>query len=154
MVMSRKVENGYLMIDLEELLDGFTSQDKCELAERLACYDEVIERVAQQIITGWTDAGSHGYNDCNEPEPKCPLGKATRAVALGAGGVAARQVEGLASTMRRQYAYHDQIKQWAWTMYHTMVAANRERRECPPPPECPSAYNADADAFVVVANNK
>lgn len=150
--MLSKVENGNLTIDVHELLAGLFVEEKQVLAEALAISDDVIERVGQQIVTGWTEAGSHGFNDSDAADPTYPLGKAIRAVALGSGGVAARQVEDLSSTMRRQHAYHDQMQRWAWTMYHAMQDARRDGRACPCPPECPSAYDATGDAFIVVAN--
>ena len=149
--MAIKIDNGKLIVDVVELLDGLTADEKMELADTLAITDHVIEHVTQQIITGWTDAGTHGCNDSDDAEPMYPLGKAIRAIALGAGGVAAQQVKDLVAAMRRQHAYHAQVRKWAWQMWHAMNDARRDGAGCPEPPEPPNPYNVAPDAFIVVA---
>jgi hypothetical protein len=148
--MLAKLENGKLLISMSELLEGFTTEQKREVADFLACESDIIADVASQILTGWTEASSHGFNDSDKLEPERPLGKAIRAVAEGAGTVASEQVRTLARAMARQYAYQDNVQRWAWQMYHAMQDANRDGMVCPRPPMCPSAYNTDADAWVVV----
>jgi hypothetical protein len=151
--MAIKIENGKLIADVTDLLDGLTADEKMEIADTLAITDHVIQYVAQQIVTGWTGAGSHGCNDSNDAEPISPLGKAIRAIAIGAGSVAAEQVKDLSAAMLRQHAYHDQMQRWAWQMWHAMNDARRDRIACPTPPEPPNALDTTPDAFIVVAND-
>lgn len=64
----------------------------------LACEDDIIEDVTDQIIKGWTEEGSHGYKHSGDADPSTALDKAVRAVALGAGEVAVREIRQLADT--------------------------------------------------------
>lgn len=57
--MKVKLEGGELHIDLYEALRYLSVEEKRQVADTLACQDDVIELVAQQIITGWTEFDSH-----------------------------------------------------------------------------------------------
>lgn len=146
------IDRGTLTIDIAELLDGLTDEDRLALADSLSVMDSVIEYVAQQIVDGWTEAGSHGMRGCGNAEPTTPLDKAIRTVALGASEVAAKDINDLVATLKRRQAYHEQVDKWAWRMWHMMNDARRDGYGCPQPPSHPHGYLSDADAYIVVRN--
>jgi len=148
--MTVTIEHGQMTLDVAELLRELTPAEKRELATDLAIVDDVIADVARQIIDGYTTDGSHGWDDSEAADPHSPLGQAIREVALWSDSVAARQVAALTASMRRQHAYHEATKEWAWTMYHTMADAHRDVIRCPLPPASPSAYDTRPDAYIVV----
>ena len=148
--MKVTLENGHLSINVLALLESLTTEEKRGFVDSLACENDIIEDVAAQIIKGWTEMGSHGYKHGGDADPTTPLDKAIRAVALAADSVAAKEVDSLATAMRRQHAYHVQIDQWAWKMYHMMNEAHNNSQRCPDSPPCPSSYDATPDEWVVV----
>jgi hypothetical protein len=142
--MKLEIKDGKLNIDVLELLENLTPEDRGEVAESLCIVDDVILRVADQIIKGWTEAGSHGSNDSHNPVPLCALGKAVRAVALASGDIAAKQINDLVETLVRREAYHELESKWAWEMHGMLMR--------PPPP--PDAYDTSKDEYEVVKKAK
>ena len=143
--MKATVDHGSINISIVSLLEELTPEERFELADALACDDAVFRNVADQIINGWTEMGSHGGKMGGQAEPHTPLDKAIRAVAIGSGAVAKKEIEDMTTTMRRQHAWHEQTSKWAYEMYHAMIDAGLR------PSEHPSAYDANPDAYVVVA---
>ena len=148
--MKVEILDGKLAVDLYDVLAGLSTDDKLALAERLGCEDDVIKAVADQIMDGWTEHGSHAADDSNDSDPHYPLGKARRELALRANEVAARQVQTMADTLRRHHAYHKQRDEWAWRMYHRLVDLNRSGVINGYPESPPSAFDAETDAWKVV----
>jgi hypothetical protein len=58
--MKAKITKEGLCIDISELLDNIAPEDKKELFKHIACDDQVIRDVADQILDGWTEDGWHG----------------------------------------------------------------------------------------------
>ena len=143
-MLAKLNDNGKIEIDVGELLDGLTTEQKRELATALAVQDDIIAEVAAQIMEGWTSDGSHAARDEDKADPHYPLGKAIRAVALRSGDVAKRQIESLCRSMRHAEAYHATIYEWAWKMYHAMNDANMR------PPEKADISTVDDGEYAVV----
>lgn len=96
-------ESGVFSFDFAALLDQLNPNDKRALADHLACEDAIIDDVAAQIISGWTEAGSHGSKYATaEPEPTTGLAKAWRDVAKASGDVARKQIESLEDALQRK----------------------------------------------------
>ena len=148
--MSVKVEKGLLKIDIAEMFDGMTMEDKRKLADSLSIYDDIIEDVVSQVIDGWTELGSHGAEDCEKAEPYYPLGKAIRRIALGADAVAAKQVDALVQSLKWQEAHRKRTEEWAWQMYHSMNNAHSNGSACPLPPAWPEARDTNQEEYIVV----
>lgn len=148
--MKAKIENGCVKFDVAAMLDEMSTEEKRHLADSLSIQDDIIEDVVSQVLEGWTELSSHGANDCDKAEPTYPLGKAIRRVALGAGGVAARQVEQIVRSMKWHEAYRQNTEEWAWKMYHMMNDANRDGRTCPPAPSWPLANEENPEEYIVV----
>lgn len=152
--MDVKLERGKLAVDVFELLKALTDEERLELADSLSVMDNVIEYVAQQIVDGLTDAGSYGARGFGDADPRTPLDKAIRFVALGSSEVAKREVVGLSSTLRRRQAHHDQVNDWAWKMWHMINDARRDGCRYPQPPDHPRDYDHTGDAYLVLLNEE
>jgi hypothetical protein len=139
-----ELKDGCLSVNLAELLDYMTPDEKRDLAESLSLQDSIIENVASQIITGWTEASSHAANDSNAADPHYPLGKAIRQVAMKASEVAAEQIESLARSLRWQKAYADATHEWAFEMYHMMHTAGLK------PPNLPGVNETNPHEYIVI----
>ena len=53
--MSIKLEHGMLHLPIEPILEALTTEEKRSLADTLACMDDIIKDVADQITEGWTE---------------------------------------------------------------------------------------------------
>lgn len=96
-----------ITIDLGWLLGAMTDEQKREIADSLACEDSIIEDVAAQLITGWTEAASHGATSYDASAPSTPLSIARRKVALAAGDVAATEIAELVRQLKWQKQLSD-----------------------------------------------
>lgn len=94
-------KDGSLNINLQDVLEVMTHEDKLALAESLAIESSIIEFVAQQIIDGWTKNGDHGYRGWSA-EPYTALDKAIREVANKSGDVAKKEIESLSRLVKSQ----------------------------------------------------
>jgi hypothetical protein len=139
-----EIKDGRLSVNLAELLDHMTPDEKRDLAEPLSLQDSIIENVASQIITGWTEANSHAANDSGDADPHYPLGKAIRQVAMKASEVAATQIESLARSLRWEKAHADATKEWAFNLYHLMHNAGLN------PPYWPDANETNPHEYIVI----
>jgi hypothetical protein len=95
-----KLENGCLLLPIDPILEGLTLDERRSLADSLACMDDVIKDVADQITEGWTDAASHGAISWNAyADPSTGLDYAKRKVARLAGKVALEEIAKLEKTV-------------------------------------------------------
>jgi hypothetical protein len=99
--MNAKLNQGKLTIDISDLLDSLSPEDKIELIETLACQDAIIKHVADQILTGWTEncySGGTGYSI----EGHTPLDSARKRVIELAPEVARQEIERLKRYAKNQ----------------------------------------------------
>jgi len=92
--MNAKLNKGQLTIDISNLLDSLSPEDKIELIETLACQDTIIKHVADQILTGWTEncySGGTSY----AVEGHAPLDLARKRVIELAPEVARQEIDRL-----------------------------------------------------------
>jgi len=148
--MKATIENGCVKLDIAAMLDEMSTEEKRLVADSLSIQDDIIEDVVSQVLEGWTELSSHAAQDCDAAEPTYALGKAIRRIALGADGVAKRQVEEIVRSLKWHEAYRRRTEEWAWKMYHTMNDANRDGRTCPSAPSWPSANDANSEEYIVV----
>ena len=97
--MQLKINEGKITIDAYELIDAFTGEEKLKLIECLACQDEVVKHVADQIIDGWTENGWHAGRGYSET-PFTELDKARRFVAEHSGELASKEIKRLESLVK------------------------------------------------------
>jgi hypothetical protein len=129
--MNAKLNKGQLTIDISELLDSLSDEDKIELIETLACQDAIIKHVADQILTGWTEncySGGTSY----AVEGHAPLDLARKRVIELAPEVAREEIERLKRFAKNQEEdakkymdkyfklYHD----WPRDSFHLMPKFN------------------------------
>lgn len=113
MKLTVKLQGGELLVNVADLLGSFTGEERDQLIEQLACEDAIIERVAEQLVTGWTEAGNHGYKSGGHT-PSTPLDKAIRRVAEAAGEVAVKEISRLASVAKN--AEESRAQAWRESM--------------------------------------
>lgn len=66
--LSSSYLDGEIRIDAADLLLLLSTDDKRALAQRLACEDDVIVAVVDQLVTGWTEDASHGWTEVLEAQ--------------------------------------------------------------------------------------
>lgn len=118
--MKAELKAGKLTLDLCEVLENMSGDELMALIDSVSCMDHVIENVAAQIITGWTEMGSHG-GKCYQGVPFTPLDKASRAIAEASGEIAKDEIKKLVDECERQRKSMEQ----AWAQYHEL----RSRRD-------------------------
>jgi hypothetical protein len=103
--MSVHYKNGKIEFDLHDVLSRVSLEQKLELIESLACDDQIITHVAQQIISEWTESGYKGASSIDPPpNPFYGLDWAWREVAKRSGEVAEREIERLEECIARNIA--------------------------------------------------
>ena len=97
--MKIEIKEGKISIDAYEFIDTFTSEEKLKLVECLACQDEIVKHVADQIIYGWTGNSWHASRGFSGT-PFTELDKAIRFVAEHSGELASREIKRLESLVK------------------------------------------------------
>ena len=106
--MNVSYENGYLKVDIYDLCTGLPKEDKLKLVESLACDDDLIRHVSDQIVEGMTENGYYGSSYCTpSPEPYLALDAARRKVAKGSSEVAKKEIEKLEKELKRVNENYD-----------------------------------------------
>jgi len=91
-----KLIDGKIVFDIHDALEQLIPKHKAELVETLACDDDIIKFVTQQVIDGWTDSGFHGSTFCSaQPAPTRGLDWARREIAKASGDIAKQEIESL-----------------------------------------------------------
>lgn len=116
------IEKGQIAFDLFDLLGEIAKEQRENLIDLLACRDEVINEVANQIIEGWTTAGSHG-STCfgGNPDAAHGIDGARMRIAKASGDIAAREIERLADQLKRTEARINE----GWNAYHELLESKR-----------------------------
>lgn len=88
--------DGSIVLDLhQEVLEPIMrGEHRAAVLESVACNEDVIRHVADQILDGWTENGNCGMTHV-AADPQCALSQARRSIALGANEVAAREIREL-----------------------------------------------------------
>lgn len=98
--MNAKLVAGKIEIDVYELLDSFSDEERQKIVEHLSCFEEIIAHVGAQIIDGWTENGFWGAKGCG-PAPYTALDKMRRKVAESAGDIAKQHIQLLQDMVER-----------------------------------------------------
>lgn len=91
--------------DPNELIEGMGGDEKVDFLQSLACHDEVIEYVMQQVFEGCTENGSHGSLSCSWNGGSPLQSFKAKLIDLGADEVAKRRIKMLERNAERQDAY-------------------------------------------------
>lgn len=116
--MNITIERGRLSLDLYDLLGELTDEQRKDVIDMLACRDEVINEVANQIIDGWTTAGSHGPTGWGgNPDAIWGIDGARMRIAKASSDIAAREIKQLAEEIERAKA----SERKGWDAYHELL---------------------------------
>jgi len=85
------IKKGEICVDASDLIDSLDDDGRIDIISILACHDQIIESVAQQIVEGWDECGNHGYTTYS-PTPSIALDKAKRYLAESASEVAKEEI--------------------------------------------------------------
>lgn len=95
-VIGRNIE-----IDVYELVESLSAEERLAFADALAVRDDVVKYVAQQIVGDWTDLNSQAGRNCvADSEPRNGLDWACREVAKRAGEVATDEIKRLEAALK------------------------------------------------------
>jgi hypothetical protein len=99
--MNTRYKEGKIEFDLHDLFQDVSAETKMELVESLACDDQIIKHVSDQIITRWTENCCSGGSLCTaSAEPRFGLDWAWREVAKRSGEVAEREIKRLEDAIK------------------------------------------------------
>lgn len=99
--MNARYKEGKIEFDLHDLLQDVSIETKLEMLESLACDDQIIKHVADQIITKWTENCCSGGAACIAgAEPRFGLDWAWREVAKRSDEVAEREIKRLEDAIK------------------------------------------------------
>ena len=99
--MNITYDKGYLKIDIYDVCSSLSKEDKLKLIESLACDDDLIKHVTDQIIEGMTENGYYGSSYCTpSPEPYLALEAAKRRIAKSSSEVAKKEIERLEKELK------------------------------------------------------
>ena len=117
-----KVEylDGKICVDIGAILDALTLEEKQEIIEALACQDDIIKHVADQIIEGYTERSFHGCTGGGE-DFSTPLDNARYQVAMRSGESARYVIERLRSAAVFEHSVCDQYQDWAIRLQNILL---------------------------------
>lgn len=117
-----RIENGTVHISIAEILEALTDDEKVSLVDSLACEDVVIRGVADQLLGGCTELGSHGYRSGvgSATRPLNALDVARRRIAEGSSEIVKQEIEALKSAILMER----DLGRKGWEAYHELL---RER---------------------------
>lgn len=99
--MKIEVFKGKISINISELFELCDLESKIQIAEDLACNDEIVKYVAQQILDGWTENGnSSGYSVTASPNPVFGLDWARREISKRSAEIAEEEIQKLEEALR------------------------------------------------------
>lgn len=112
--MRAKLIDGQLAVNVYDLIEQLSDDDKVHIIETLSCDEKIIENVAAQIVDGWTEAGYHSGITFG-PLPNTALDKARRLVAKSAPDLQGKAIKRLeeiavAAEKSRDEAFTAQLK--------------------------------------------
>ena len=108
-------KDGKLEFELHDLLQGAKYDTKIELIESLACDDDIIEHVVDQILDGWTENCYCGASAYEQTEiPRYGLDIARREISKRSGEIAKQTIEKLEKTIASQKKELDEYRQKEW----------------------------------------
>lgn len=112
--MKAEIVDHNVCISLPNLLDSLTPEAKRSFIDYLSCEEEIIKDVSDQLLDGWTEAGSHGAKDFfNGVEPRTALDKARRELALRAGETAKDEIKDLIYLLEQSEQRLALTEKWA-----------------------------------------
>ena len=115
--MKATLDKDNILINIFDLLKTMEGTNKIELIDALACEDEVIKYVADQIIYGSTELGSHG-SEYFGGDTLSPLQEAKRAISISANDIANREIRGLEFSLKMAKMHQNEYMNKYFELYH------------------------------------
>lgn len=95
------VKDGVVSMPLSDLLRQCSGPDLKDVIDSIACEEEVITQVMNQVLDGFTELGSSAAKDYPEqPEPWSPIDQARRRIAQSADKVANEVIADLQEALK------------------------------------------------------
>ena len=117
-----KLEGANLVINMYDLLGQLPSETRGQLIDSLACLEEVIDEVMNQVLEGYTSEGSHGPRTFGgNPDATRGIDGARMRIAKASSEIAAKEIEALA----RQIKSEKELGQKGWDAYHELLRRGR-----------------------------
>lgn len=85
------LEGDSLTINVLDVLDGLSIEQKNQLIEQLSCREDVIKHVSDQLVHGCTEDGYSGFTG-SAASCSTAMDKAVRDIAMFSGEIAAKQI--------------------------------------------------------------
>lgn len=113
--MSARLVGADLVVNVYDLISELGKEHRAAIIDALACTDEVINEVANQIIDGWTTEGSHaGRTYGGNPDATFGIDGARMRIAKASSEIAAAEIEQL----KKQIDRERELGQKGWDAYH------------------------------------
>jgi len=101
---------------------GAMAATERHLKDLLSCQDRVLRNVCDQIISGWTEFGSHGYTDVfTGPEPESPINKARRYLAANQSDIVKKEIEDLQYTIAYEREHNGKLEEQNHELSHRII---------------------------------
>lgn len=113
-----EIKDSKVQIDILDILDSLDANAKDELIQHLACENDVIKQVSEQLIYGYTEGGWHGVSGCDAADLSEPYDKYRREVAKMAGETAKSEIESLERDIKRFKKDNSNLSKYCWRIYH------------------------------------
>jgi len=97
-----KINEHSLCIDIDELLNSITSVQNTHVVQSLACRNDVIKHVMDQVFDTYTVDGYRGSTSSTTYEPWCPLDIFRRNIAKCASDIAKEEIEKLEAALKNK----------------------------------------------------
>lgn len=108
--MNTKYEKGNIIFDFSEILDRMDAESKRNLVQHLACDDDIVRHVCDQVCDGWTEDGWHGTTSGPCVEPWTPLDIMARKIAEKSSEIAAREIKRLCEQLQFEKDQGDKLR--------------------------------------------
>jgi hypothetical protein len=113
-----KLDGSFLKINLYDLIADLPAEERGRIIDALACSEEVINEVVNQILDGWTTEGSHASRGSGgNAEATYGIDGARMRIAKLSGKIAEDEIENL----RKQIIRERESAQRGWDAYHEAI---------------------------------
>lgn len=100
--MEARILEGRISFDITDLIASVSQEQRLDIIQALACHDQIIDEVTNQIVDGFTSEGWRGGRLISaHAEVYCGLDKACRRIAEASSDIAAKEIAALTAALGR-----------------------------------------------------
>lgn len=115
-----KYERGNIVINVYDLIGELSNEHRAEIIDALACQDEVINEVMNQVLEGCTTLGSFAaQGGGGNPDAIYGIDGARMRIAKASSEVAAKEIAALSEQIKRE----KEFGQKGWDAYHALLSS-------------------------------